>query len=432
MRDNRGLAIRAAFSTSRANRRRVSSPASAGRHLMMTSCAASASDLATKPPAPGPPRGSRHTTVYGPIATGSPGSSGCTRRVPTTVVSPSEVGSSSSTTRASRSSREADGRASRSRPPCLLGPDHAQRGPRVPVAARNGCYVARVPRRPDRGRSRGDTAVRVGVLVVLLTVVFALLQLNDKPGIGISIYALLPIVLAVFWFGLPGGLLTGAGALGIFLVDQALTPAPDFTGSNLAWAIVNRGLLFFAVPLLVTVLLQRERRMAREIEEQRARLAELEALRAALTPAVVPPTPGLDVATAFVPAEGDVAGDFFLVVAGPSGATTIVVGDVVGHGLAAARGAAFLRATMATFAHFTDDPAELLRLADTALRESTGDGASFVTAVCLTIGGTPDREVRWATAGHPAPWVLDTGDSLGTGAATRPLGVGLGEPAVPV
>nr|WP_246323905.1 PP2C family protein-serine/threonine phosphatase [Petropleomorpha daqingensis] len=172
--------------------------------------------------------------------------------------------------------------------------------------------------------------------------------------------------------------------------------------------------------------------MARQIEEQRAELAELEALRAALTPAVVPTTPGLDVATAFVPAEGEVAGDFFLVVGGPSGATTIVVGDVVGHGLAAARGAAFLRATMATFAHFTGDPGELLRLADTALRESTGDGASFVTAVCLTIGGTPEPEVRWATAGHPAPWVLDTGESLATGAATTPLGVGPVEPAAPV
>jgi serine phosphatase RsbU (regulator of sigma subunit) len=289
-----------------------------------------------------------------------------------------------------------------------------------------------VPRRPDRGRSRGETAARVGVLVVLLAAVFALLQLNDKPGIGISIYGLLPIVLAVFWFGLPGGLLTGAAALGIFVLDQALTPAPDFSGSNLAWAIVNRGLLFFAVPVLVTVLLERERRMARQIEEQRAELAELEALRAALTPAVVPPMPGLDVATAFVPAEGEVAGDFFVVVAGPAGLTTVVVGDVVGHGLAAARGAAFLRAAMATFAHFTGDPAELLRLADTALRESTADGASFVTAVCLTIAGTPDREVRWATAGHPAPWSLDTGASLATGSATTPLGVATGGLTVPV
>jgi serine phosphatase RsbU (regulator of sigma subunit) len=275
-------------------------------------------------------------------------------------------------------------------------------------------------------------AAQIGVLVVLLAGVFGLLQLNNQPGIGLSIYGLLPIVLAAFWFGLLGGLLTGAGALGTFVLDQAISPAIHFDGTSLTWAIVNRGLLFVGVPVLVTVLLSRERRMARRVEEQRAELAELEALRAALTPAVVPPTPGLDVATAFVPAEGEVAGDFFLVVEGPEGLTTVVVGDVVGHGLSAARGAAFLRATMATFAHFTGDPGELLRLADTALRESTGDEASFVTAVCLTIGGTPDREVRWASAGHPAPWVLDSGDSLATGAATTPLGVGPGDQTLPV
>jgi serine phosphatase RsbU (regulator of sigma subunit) len=180
------------------------------------------------------------------------------------------------------------------------------------------------------------------------------------------------------------------------------------------------------------VLLDRERRLTVQVEEQRARLAELEALRSALTPAEVPPTPGLAVATAFVPAEGEVAGDFFLVVEGPGGCTTVVVGDVVGHGLVAARSAAFLRATLATFAHFTGDPAELLRLADTALREGGPAAPSFVTAVCLIIDGTADRQVRWAAAGHPAPWFLDTGASLGEGKAGPPLGVGLGELALEV
>src|SRR5690242_14293490 len=97
-------------------------------------------------------------------------------------------------------------------------------------------------------------AAKIGVLVVLLAGVFGLLQLNDQPGIGISIYGLVPIVLAAFWFGLLGGLLTGAGALGIFVLDQAISPAPDFSGGSLGWAIVNRGLLVFGVPALVTVL----------------------------------------------------------------------------------------------------------------------------------------------------------------------------------
>jgi serine phosphatase RsbU (regulator of sigma subunit) len=87
---------------------------------------------------------------------------------------------------------------------------------------------------------------------------------------------------------------------------------------------------------------------------------------------------------------------------------------------------------MATFAHFSHDPAELLRLADTALRQSGPAGLSFVTAVCLTIGPAPDRELWWAAAGHPAPWSLDTGASLATGTASAPLGVGPGTVRRPV
>jgi serine phosphatase RsbU (regulator of sigma subunit) len=280
-----------------------------------------------------------------------------------------------------------------------------------------------VPPRPDRRRSRGRAALRIAVLVVLLAAVFVILRTLNQPGLAVALYALVPILLAVYWFGLPGGLLTAAAALGVYLFDELVWPSPGFPHRLLWLATLNRALVFFGVAVLVTVLLRRERRMAQQLEEQRTQLTELEALRSALTPAVVPPTPGLDVATAFVPAEGMVAGDFFLVVEGPNDCTTVVVGDVVGHGLVAARSAAFLRATMATFAHFTADPAELLRLADTALRESDGAAESFVTAVCLTIAGNPERELRWATAGHPAPWALDTGTSLATGSATAPLGV---------
>src|SRR4051794_41947890 len=85
-----------------------------------------------------------------------------------------------------------------------------------------------VPRRPDRGRSRSETAARVGVLVVLLAVVFALLQLNDKPGIGISIYGLLPIVLAGFLFGPPRGALPRAAALRVFPGGPGPPPRPPF------------------------------------------------------------------------------------------------------------------------------------------------------------------------------------------------------------
>ncbi len=273
-------------------------------------------------------------------------------------------------------------------------------------------------------------AGRVAVLVVLLLGVFVLLRLNDQPGLAVALYGLVPIVLATFWFALPGGLLAAAATLAAFFVDESLSPSPGFTQSDLVLAIVNRAVIFLGVPILLTVLLRRERRLTRELAVQRTELAEFESLRAALTPAAVPRRPGLDVATAFVPAEGEVAGDFYFVVEGPGGSTTVVVGDVVGHGLEAARSAAFVRATMATFARYTDDAAELLQLADTALTERGGPVSQFVTAVVVNI--SRDGELRWATAGHPAPWRLATAVSLAEGGAGMPLGLGLGQRRLPV
>ena len=157
-------------------------------------------------------------------------------------------------------------------------------------------------------------------------------------------------------------------------------------------------------------------------------LAELESLRQALTPSDVPVRPHLQFATAFTPADGLVAGDFYLVVPGPAGTTTVVVGDVVGHGLEAARCAAFVRSAFATYARFTGDPAQLLQLANAALVEHGDDGAQFVTAVCLNICPPPGREILWAAAGHDAPWQLNTALPLSGGRAGAPLGVGSGQP----
>ncbi|MGY1806896.1 PP2C family protein-serine/threonine phosphatase [Blastococcus sp. SYSU D00669] len=296
-----------------------------------------------------------------------------------------------------------------------------------------------MPRRPGgpAGRPTGRTlwirhglphpALRVAVLVALLAAVFGILRVTDQPGLAVALYGLVPIVLGVYWFALTGGLLTAAIALGCFLVDESMSPTPSFSTADVVLATVNRALVFSGVAVLVAVLLERERGMAARLQAQEAELAELAALRAVLVPAAVPPRPHLDVATAFAPADGPVAGDFYLVTDGPGGCTTVVVGDVVGHGLEAARVAAFVRATLATLAHFTADPAQLLQLADTALAERGDPEPTFVTAVCAVLDGGPGHRLRWAAAGHPVPWVLDTGAPLPDGAPGVPLGIRTGE-----
>jgi serine phosphatase RsbU (regulator of sigma subunit) len=261
----------------------------------------------------------------------------------------------------------------------------------------------------------------LGALLLVVTLAFVAV---NHPGLGIFMYALLPIVLAVYWFQLRGGLATAFVAITVFVGVRLVAPSMQLAPDELWLATLNRLAVFVGVAVLVSLLLRRERALAETVRTQRNEIAEFESLRAALTPSEIPVRPHLEFATSFTPAEGLVAGDFFLVVDGPVGSTTIAVGDVVGHGLEAARGAAFVRAALATFARFTSDPVELLQLANAALVEHDRDDGHFVTAVCLTIGPPPEHEISWATAGHEVPWFLDSGEALPGGRVGTPLGIG--------
>ena len=154
-------------------------------------------------------------------------------------------------------------------------------------------------------------------------------------------------------------------------------------------------------------------RTQRLLETGRDRaLAELRVFQDALAPATIPLRPHLELASAFVPAEQGVSGDFHLVAPGPGASTVMAVGDAMGHGLPAAPHATFVRTAMASFARFTDDPRRLLELANQALVERAGVSTSFVTAVCVTYDPAT-RRLRWASAGHAIPLGLDDGQPIG-------------------
>jgi serine phosphatase RsbU (regulator of sigma subunit) len=152
-------------------------------------------------------------------------------------------------------------------------------------------------------------------------------------------------------------------------------------------------------------------------------LEDLRAIRDALTPPELPERPGLDLAAVFLPAVAErVSGDFYLVSEGPQDSTVLVVGDVVGHGLQAARRAAFVRTTFAATAPFSDDPCQLLSWANTALVERAGTDSRFVTAACITYLPS-ERLLRWAYAGHPPALSLDDGRELSAPKQGTPLGL---------
>ena len=79
--------------------------------------------------------------------------------------------------------------------------------------------------------------------------------------------------------------------------------------------------------------------LGERLEAAEYELEDLRAIRDALTPSELPQRPGLDLAAAFLPAEVG-SGDYYLAAEGPRDSTVLVVGDVVGHGVNAARRAA--------------------------------------------------------------------------------------------
>jgi serine phosphatase RsbU (regulator of sigma subunit) len=253
--------------------------------------------------------------------------------------------------------------------------------------------------------------VRIAWITGAVFAVFVGLIATGASTVGLAFFFCLPIGLAAWWSGLRPALLLAAVCLALFGVAGAIHPRPEF-----ALAIVVRGVFFVAVAAAISAIADRLRVLEHSAEE-------LEAIRAALTPADLPDLPDLDAAAAFVPSELGVSGDFYLLTNGPDGSTVAVVGDVVGHGPVAARLATFIRARFAAFAANTSDPAELLALVNTALADRPGRREELVSAVCLRLRPGESR-VAWARAGHPPPLRLPELEELPLDGTTFLLGAG--------
>jgi serine phosphatase RsbU (regulator of sigma subunit) len=255
----------------------------------------------------------------------------------------------------------------------------------------------------------------------LLLGIFLLRAFVDTPGLSLVFLAVFPIVMAAFVLGRTAAVVCAALATVLSIVVPIINPATDVSTAAQIVGAVGRGSVFVGLAVLVSNLLERTTQLRFDLAESEREVAELESLRAALTAPGLPALDGLQIATSYTPADGLVAGDFFLVTRGAENTTLVVVGDVVGHGLAAARRASFVRATIALFAEYAEDPMTILRLANTALAERD-PGTEFVTVLCASFA--PDRStVTWASAGHPAPWDLDRGLPLANVRHCPPLGI---------
>jgi anti-anti-sigma factor len=143
---------------------------------------------------------------------------------------------------------------------------------------------------------------------------------------------------------------------------------------------------------------------------ERARLYEserhaAEVLQRALLPAGLPPPVAARLDVRYLPAAGGRSGgDFYDVLQLDDGSLSLVVGDVVGHGIEAAAVMGQLRSAWRAFALEGSRPAALLgRLSRFARRV---EGASVATVACAVLDGA---ELAYACAGHPPPLLRPPG-----------------------
>jgi serine phosphatase RsbU (regulator of sigma subunit) len=112
--------------------------------------------------------------------------------------------------------------------------------------------------------------------------------------------------------------------------------------------------------------------------------------------------PGLRTVVRYLPASQDsrVGGDWYITAEMPDGSVLLAIGDVGGHGLAAAAGMARLRGALAGLAITGAPPERLLGwLNDLVWHVSPEHTASVIAGYF----DPAERVLTWAQAGHPPP-----------------------------
>ncbi|MFF3346534.1 PP2C family protein-serine/threonine phosphatase [Streptomyces sp. NPDC002779] len=151
---------------------------------------------------------------------------------------------------------------------------------------------------------------------------------------------------------------------------------------------------------------------ARELQQVNERLRKAHArerevalaLQAALLPPPGPSGPH-PAAVRYQPAIGalNVCGDWYDLVDLPDGDLAVAVGDVVGHGLAAACAMGQLRSALSAACRVADGPAQALDALGLYARSVEGAESSTAATAFVDRGA---RCVRYSCAGHPPPLLL--------------------------
>jgi phosphoserine phosphatase RsbU/P len=138
------------------------------------------------------------------------------------------------------------------------------------------------------------------------------------------------------------------------------------------------------------------------LHEQQQQFAET--MQRSLLPSERPTVAGLDVGAVYESAAYvDVGGDVFDFLELDDGSLAVVLGDVTGHGVAAAADMALAKFVFRSLAREHPQPAEFLRYANDVVVGEVDVGA-FVTMVYVVASG--DGRIESACAGHPRPRLI--------------------------
>ena len=153
-------------------------------------------------------------------------------------------------------------------------------------------------------------------------------------------------------------------------------------------------------------------------------------LQRSLLPNVLPDLPGLTVAHRYLPgtAGAEVGGDWYDLLPLTRGRVGVVIGDVMGRGIAAAAVMGQLRAAVRTCALVEESPSAVLALVDAAMSSL---GQTSLTTCLYGVLDPATRRLTVASAGHLPPLVvhrdgggeyleLDPGPPLGVGHSSPP------------
>jgi PAS domain S-box-containing protein len=167
---------------------------------------------------------------------------------------------------------------------------------------------------------------------------------------------------------------------------------------------------------------QLARRAAVAVENSRlhTQLAEIaETLQTSLLPGELPDIPGWEIAALYRPAESeqriDVGGDFYEVFEA-HGTALALVGDVTGHGVAAASVTSLMRHGAHFASRLEPDPAAILGRLDEELRRRPG--TAMCTALCAALH---DGSLTMCSAGHPPAMIVDRTGTVSEAPAPGPL-----------